>query len=195
MPHTGSVFLVPSTHSRFKTPTAPPLPCLYPAIGEQWVKFNSEDVLESCQGSCWRAREWNLIIQRITLWALKLNMVFCSQVIRTRYNFAARWISRCPLPTLLGGYEETREIAPKRYKILQIKRVELVINPAIDTVFQFRQSSWFRRIPIWCRRGLPEVAETPGDLWGTICHLNNSDIEFSNRWSPLSLDRWINRES
>jgi hypothetical protein len=56
------------------------------------------------------------------------------KVIRTRYNYTARWISRCPLPTL-GGYGETREIALKHYKILQSYRVELVIDSAIGTLF------------------------------------------------------------
>jgi len=135
MPHTGFVFLIPSAHSRFRTPTTPPLPRYYPAIREQWAKFNSEDVLESCQGRCRRVLEGILEIQRITLWALKLYIVFCSQVIRTRSNYTARWISRCPLPTLPGVYGETREIAPKHYKIPQSNRVELVIDPAIECLY------------------------------------------------------------
>ena len=67
-------------------------------------------------------------------------MEFCSpraesvEVIRTRYNYTARWISRCSLATPLSVNRDAREISLKKYKILQSDRVKLAIDPAIDTL-------------------------------------------------------------
>jgi hypothetical protein len=138
MPHTGFVFLVPSTHSRFRTPTTPPLPRHWRTMGQ----FNSEDVLEKLPKKVLTSPRGNF--ENSTNCHVSFEALYgillpqgreLSKVIRTRYNYTARWISRCPLPTLLGVYGETREIALRHNKILQSNRVELVIDPAIDTLF------------------------------------------------------------
>lgn len=62
------------------------------------------------------------------------------EVIRTRYNHSARWVSRNVVPITLRINRETRTLALKRYKFHEKERVKIFLDPAIDTLF-FRSDS------------------------------------------------------
>ncbi len=57
------------------------------------------------------------------------------EVVKTRCNRSARWVSRCPVPAILSINQETRKIALMQYKFHESERVKIFLDPAIDTLF------------------------------------------------------------